>query len=189
MATFELKQFTDNPSVAYLRSCKVKKDDWVNIASHYEITFTKGWRKSQIKNAVLNALVRAEVLGEEAFDLCDDDASPLALKQVELRYALGREERERKERLAKEERERKEGLEKEERERKERLEKEERERKERLEEKEKDRQFQLEMARVTSNSGRVVDNGPNNQFHDVTKMTKTLPNFDENEPDEFFYAI
>ena len=73
--------------------------------SHHslEITFNKSWRKSQIKNTVINALARADILGVDAFELCDDKASPLDLMQLELPYAREKEERERKERLETEE--------------------------------------------------------------------------------------
>ena len=176
MATFSLDKFVANPSVAYLQSCQMKKSDWFDIATQYGITFAKSWRKSQVKNAVLNSLVETDVLPEEAFDLCDSESSHLALKQLELRYALEKEERERKERIEREERERRE-----------RIEREEREREYEREEKERDRQHQLRLAEMRQRShGDSDDNDTGVRGFDVSKVSKLLPNFDESEPDEFF---
>ena len=122
-----------------------------------------------------------DILPESIFDLCDDDQSPLALKQLELKYAKDKDEVARKDRLEREERERKD-----------RLEHEERERKDRIEREEKEREFQLktlEMKLKLKNGGDAETDESGNKFFDISTVVKLVPNFDESDPDEFFHCL
>ncbi|XP_068206298.1 uncharacterized protein [Palaemon carinicauda] len=92
MEPFSISDFSSNPSVHYLRNHRMRKDDWLAIAVNYDISVRKVWRKSQIKNFVINALVEGETLPEEAYDLLDEEGSKLTLKQLELQYAREKEE-------------------------------------------------------------------------------------------------
>ncbi|XP_068204610.1 uncharacterized protein [Palaemon carinicauda] len=108
MDPFSISDFSSKPSVHYLRNHRMRKDDWLAIAVNYDISVKKVWRKSQIKNLVINALVEEETLPEEAYDLLDEEGSQLTLKQLELQYTREKEERDRQERREREELERKE---------------------------------------------------------------------------------
>ncbi|XP_066965514.1 uncharacterized protein [Macrobrachium rosenbergii] len=127
----------------------MRKDDWLEIASHYEFAkdIKKAWRKSQIKSNVISKLVDDGVLSEEAFDLCDEGSSALEVKRLEIQYAREREERERQDRLKREEIERQDRLDREkreERERQDRLKREEIERQDRLDREKREYQLKLE---------------------------------------------
>ena len=86
MEVFKIEEFRENPSIGYLRSHKVRKDDWIDIAEKYEFIseIRHSWRKSQIKHLVLNKLVELEILSEEAFDLCDEQSSEVEVKRLEI---------------------------------------------------------------------------------------------------------
>ncbi|XP_068225197.1 uncharacterized protein [Palaemon carinicauda] len=103
MDPFSISDFSSKPSVHYLRNHRMRKDDWLAIAVNYDISVKKVWRKSQIKNFVINALVEEETLPEEAYDLLDEEGSQLTLKQLELQYAREKEERDRHERRERDE--------------------------------------------------------------------------------------
>lgn len=64
MATFDLNQFIDQPSVEGLGACR--KNDLFLIAQHYEISVTKTQRKAKIKSSIMSALVHKGVFPQEA---------------------------------------------------------------------------------------------------------------------------
>ncbi|XP_068220221.1 uncharacterized protein [Palaemon carinicauda] len=183
MDPFSISDFSSKPSVHYLRIHRMRKDDWLAIAVNYDISVRKVWRKSQIKNFVINALVEGETLPEEAYDLLDEEGSQLALKQLELQYAREKEERDRHERREREELERKERREREERER----ERDELERKDRIEREEREHRYQLELLEKKRTIKDNVSQGDESeQVIDVVKASKMIQLFDEADPDEFF---
>ncbi|XP_068207459.1 uncharacterized protein [Palaemon carinicauda] len=176
MEPFSISDFSSKPSVHYLRNHRMRKDDWLAIAVNYDISVKKVWRKSQIKNFVINALVEEETLPEEAYDLLDEEGSQLTLKQLELQYAREKEERDRQERKEHEELERKERRERDELERKDRIEREERE-----------HIYQLELLEKKRTIKDNVSQGDESeQVIDVVKASKMIQLFDEADPDEFF---
>ncbi|XP_068205624.1 uncharacterized protein [Palaemon carinicauda] len=176
MDPFSISDFSSKPSVHYLRNHRMRKDDWLAIAVNYDISVKKVWRKSQIKNFVINALVEEETLPEEAYDLLDEEGSQLTLKQLELQYAREKEERDRQERKEREELERKERRERDELERKDRIEREERE-----------HIYQLELLEKKRTIKDNVSQGDESeQVIDVVKASKMIQLFDEADPDEFF---
>ncbi|XP_068213177.1 uncharacterized protein [Palaemon carinicauda] len=164
MEPFDLSAFVSQPSIGYLRSHTIRKEDWLSIAREYEFVrdVKKTWRKSQVKHFVISKLVDNDILTEEAFDLCDETSSVLEVKRLELQYAEREREKDRIERSEREERDRKERLEREEREYKFKLE-------------------QLKIERETGGVARLEDSNTN-----VIKYSKMIPSFDENSPDEFF---
>ena len=173
MATFSIEIFSDHPSVDYLRSCSMRKVDWIEIARQYEIAVNCSDRKSQIKNAVLNKLWADEILPDEALELCDEQ-SDFAVKQLELNYAREEKQKEREEKQ------------------KEREEKQ-KEREFQMQREEKEREFQLQMLELKlkykqenvdseSYSGEVTNSAP----FDISKVVRLVPVFDELDPDEFF---
>ncbi|XP_068223944.1 uncharacterized protein [Palaemon carinicauda] len=183
MEPFSINDFSSNPSVHYLRNHRMRKDDWLAIAVNHDISVRKVWRNSQIKNFVINALVEGETLPEEAYDLLDEEGSQLALKQLELQYARGKEERDRHERREREELEKKERREREERER----ERDELERKDRIEREEREHRYQLELLEKKRTIKDNVSQGDESeQVIDVVKASKMIQLFDEADPDEFF---
>ena len=135
----------------------MRKDDWLSIADHYGLTVKKTDRKSQIKNLVINYLFTEDILPEQIFDLCDDDQSPLALKQLELKYAREKDELERKDRLEREEKERQFQL----------------------------QMLELKLRHKTGNETDENEE-KSDRFFDLSKVVKLVPIFDESDPDEFF---
>lgn len=83
-----VQKFIDNPSLEFLSAGTLRKDEWIALAEHYEITVRKSWRKIQIKNAVIKMLVNTSVIKEEALHLCEEEGatclSENALRALEL---------------------------------------------------------------------------------------------------------
>lgn len=63
---FDLCQFTDNPTFEKL--VNLKKDDWKDVAIHYNITLTNQTTKEVLKIVVLEELVTMEILPEAALE-------------------------------------------------------------------------------------------------------------------------
>ncbi len=78
MATFDVTQFIDRPSVEGLEVCK--KNDLYLIAQHYDISISKTQRKAEIKACVISALLdkgvfpAIEILPTEAAESVGDAA-------------------------------------------------------------------------------------------------------------------
>lgn len=58
MAIFTLDQYITEPSVKYLKDCKIKNDNWVAIARHYEVENRSFWKKTMNKSRVLKVFNR-----------------------------------------------------------------------------------------------------------------------------------
>ena len=96
MSKFDLKTFVENPSVEILAESDLLKNDWLDIAGHFQADVRRYWKKSRIANEVIKHLVDLEVLDEAAFDLCEEEDSAIKLKLMELE--LEREKMKEKER-------------------------------------------------------------------------------------------
>ena len=72
MSNFNLEDFIENPSAEKLDSDQIRKVDWINLAKTYEISYKQQWRKAKIKNAVLESLVKLEIVDYEAMKLLED---------------------------------------------------------------------------------------------------------------------
>ncbi|XP_068240875.1 uncharacterized protein [Palaemon carinicauda] len=179
MDPFSISDFSSDPSVHYLRNHRMRKDDWMATLVRYDISVKKVWRKSQIKNLVINALIEKETLPEEDYDLLDEEGSQLALKQLELLYAREKQERDRQERREREELEREE-----------RRELEEFERKDRIEQEEIEHRYQLELLeKKRTIKDNVSQGNESEQVIDVVKASKMIQLFDEVDPDKFFMHL
>ena len=64
MSFFDLEAFVREPTVEVLTH--IRKQDWINIASFYEISYNPRVRKEVIKNVVVEGLVNLEVLSADA---------------------------------------------------------------------------------------------------------------------------
>ncbi|KAG7160444.1 hypothetical protein Hamer_G001696 [Homarus americanus] len=96
MATFDVEEFVENPSVEMLKDSVLRKDDWINLTDTYEIEYQHSQRKSEIQNAVLTKLVNEEVLPKGALTLrAFDPREAGEIRKLELEH--GRLEREKDE--------------------------------------------------------------------------------------------
>ena len=77
----------------------LKKEELVLLAKHLKLNFKVSMRKQIIKNLVIDKLVEAEILGEEALELKVENVDAFKLKQLELEHELRLKELEMKERL------------------------------------------------------------------------------------------
>ena len=202
MSRFNLDEFKAQPSVQYLGDSSLTKDDWVKLGTEYCVHVKSQWKKARIINEVINGLVSLDVLGEDAYGLCEDEdvETAIRLRQLELEHeeSMRRMELELKEKeFAEKERERAEKekfmklelesrrIEQIERE-KEREEKEkEREEKEKEREREREKE-QHELAMLTQRANLGIGTTVPKQKFDVTKHFRLVPTFDEEDPEEFF---
>lgn len=84
MTKFELEKFIAEPSVEYLEASKLTKDDWINLAIHYEFEINTSSRKAVIVKKVINALIEDDHLDESALKLCDGNDTRESLKMMEM---------------------------------------------------------------------------------------------------------
>ena len=101
MAKFELAVFMENPTLDYLESCTLTKEDWFALGKEYCVNVKRYWKKARLMNEVINGLVTLEKLDERALAMCvdeDDSDSKLCLRQLELEHEEKMRERERVER-------------------------------------------------------------------------------------------
>ncbi|VDI19541.1 Hypothetical predicted protein [Mytilus galloprovincialis] len=75
----------------------LKKEELVLLAKQLKLVFKVSMRKQIIKNLVINKLVDAEILGEEALELKVETVDAFKLKQLELEHKLKLKEMEMKE--------------------------------------------------------------------------------------------
>ncbi|KAG7167097.1 hypothetical protein Hamer_G005431 [Homarus americanus] len=95
MATFDVEEFVENPSVKMLKDCVLRKDDWMKLADTYEIEYRHCQRKSEIRSAVLTELVNEEVLPKGALTLRSfDPREPVEIRKLEMEHELTLKERE-----------------------------------------------------------------------------------------------
>ena len=73
MSFFDLEAFVREPTVEVL--VHIRKQDWINIATFYEIPYNPRARKEVIKNVVIERLVNLEVLSADAIDALTPCAS------------------------------------------------------------------------------------------------------------------
>ena len=66
----------------------LKKEELVLLAKHLKLDFKVSMRKQIIKNLVIDKLVDAEILGEEALELKVENIDAFKLKQLELEHEL-----------------------------------------------------------------------------------------------------
>ncbi|KAK4312952.1 hypothetical protein Pmani_015661 [Petrolisthes manimaculis] len=92
---FDLNEFLESPSLATLTVSKIKKADWIDLATKYNVPYKSSYSKDEIKKSVVTKLILGKTLPPEAHRLIHDgegDSALIALKKLEI------EEAERKER-------------------------------------------------------------------------------------------
>ncbi|VDI03011.1 Hypothetical predicted protein [Mytilus galloprovincialis] len=94
---FDASKFLKTPDLEGFD--KLKKDELVLLAKHLKLDFKVSMRKQILKNLVIDKLVDAEILGEEALELKVENVDAFKLKQLELEHELKLKELEMKERL------------------------------------------------------------------------------------------
>ncbi|VDI32929.1 Hypothetical predicted protein [Mytilus galloprovincialis] len=96
---FDAGKFLKTPDLESFDN--LKKDELVLLAKHLQLNFKVSMRKQIIKNLVIDKLVDAEILGEEALELKVENVDDFKLKQLELEheFKLKQAELEMKERL------------------------------------------------------------------------------------------
>ena len=192
MATFDPKQFIENPDATEFKS--LNKDKLLALAKHLELSdIKKSIKKSEIKNIVAEKLIEDEIFSEE--EILSETDKMLLFKKLELEFQEKEREKERELELRKIEKEREFELKK--LEMQERLEREkqaaDREKlelqrqadREKLEmqqalEKEK---LELEKLRLKQDSDKFE--ALEKKF-DVTKYIRLVPPFQEKEVDQYF---
>ncbi|KAG7157151.1 hypothetical protein Hamer_G009983 [Homarus americanus] len=89
MATFDVEEFIENPSVEMLKDSVLRKDDWMKLADTYEIEYRCSQRKSEIQSAVLTELVNEEVLPKWALTLRSfDPREAVEIRKLEMEHEL-----------------------------------------------------------------------------------------------------
>ncbi|VDI53828.1 Hypothetical predicted protein [Mytilus galloprovincialis] len=83
---FDAGKFLKTPDLESFDN--LKKEELVWIAKHLKLDFKVSMRKQIIKNLVIDKLVDAEILGEEALELKVENIDALKLKQLELEHEL-----------------------------------------------------------------------------------------------------
>ncbi|VDI74078.1 Hypothetical predicted protein [Mytilus galloprovincialis] len=94
---FDAGKFLKTPDLESFDN--LKKEELVLLAKQLKLVFKVSMRKQIIKNLVIDKLVDAEILGEEALELKVENVDAFKLKQLELEHELRLKELEMKERL------------------------------------------------------------------------------------------
>ncbi|VDH97108.1 Hypothetical predicted protein [Mytilus galloprovincialis] len=164
---------------------KLKKEELVLLAKHLKLDFRVSMRKQIIKNLVIDKLVDAEILGEEALDLKVENVDAFKIKQLELEHQLKLKELEMKETEKIKELEMKERLEMDKKEKEDEfklkeleMKLKELEMKERLEME----KMKIEMAKEESNT-KVQSKS---EYFDAAKNIRLVPRFCEKTVDKYF---
>ncbi|VDI30226.1 Hypothetical predicted protein [Mytilus galloprovincialis] len=92
---FDAGKFLKTPDLESFDN--LKKEELVLLAKHLKLVFKVSMRKQIIKNLVIDKLVDAEILGEEALELKVENIDAFKLKQLELEHELKLKELEMKE--------------------------------------------------------------------------------------------
>ncbi|VDI48566.1 Hypothetical predicted protein [Mytilus galloprovincialis] len=156
----------------------LKKEELVLLAKHLKLDFKVSMRKQIIKNLVIDKLVDAEILGEEALELKVETVDPFKLKQLELEYKLKIKELEMKERLEMDKKEKEDEFKLKELEMKEKEKLKELEMRERLEME----KMKIEMVKEENNT-KVQQKS---EYFDAAKNIRLVPRFCEKTVDKYF---
>ncbi|VDI10256.1 Hypothetical predicted protein [Mytilus galloprovincialis] len=92
---FDAGKFLKTPDLESFDN--LKKEELVLLAKELKLVFKVSMRKQIIKNLVIDKLVDAEILGEEALELKVENIGAFKLKQLELEHELKLKELEMKE--------------------------------------------------------------------------------------------
>ena len=81
--SFELEEFTSNPSIDFL-SRPLRKVDWLTLGSHYCCTVNSNMRKAEIMAIVIQKLVKDEVVHHDALSLIEPTTQPIFSMELEV---------------------------------------------------------------------------------------------------------
>ena len=84
-----LDSFVDDPSVEGLDA--MKREELINLAKHYKLSYKTSMRKQEIKNIVIEGLVDEHVLPYDALDCIMETSDAYKLKKLELDHELQKE--------------------------------------------------------------------------------------------------
>ncbi|KAK4326801.1 hypothetical protein Pmani_002705 [Petrolisthes manimaculis] len=87
---FDLNEFLESPSLATLTVSRIKKADWIDLATKYNVPYKSSYSKAEIKKSVVTKLILAKTLPPEAHRLIHDgegDSALIALKKLEIEEA------------------------------------------------------------------------------------------------------
>lgn len=90
MMEFDLNRFLESPSLATLTVSKIKKADWIDLATKYNVPFKSSYSKAEIKKSVVTKLIFDKTLPLEAYRLIHDgegDSDLIAPKKLEIEEA------------------------------------------------------------------------------------------------------
>lgn len=149
MADFNLEAFVSNPLQEVSKEGSFNRNQWVDIASHYEIPITRRMTKRDNRVRVVDYLVEKELIDERHEPT--HESSELELRRLELEYQREERERDREER--------------------------ERERMNEREERERVRQHELEMARLGRPRGQNGDVTTDNSNRELSRAKHLIPKF------------
>ncbi|VDI14070.1 Hypothetical predicted protein [Mytilus galloprovincialis] len=184
---FDADKFLKTPDLESFDN--LKKEELVLIAKHLKLDFKVSMRKQIIKNLVIDKLVDAEILGEEALELKLELEHELKLKELEIRkedelklkqheFKLKQAELEMKERLEIEKKEKEDEFKLKELEMKEREKIKELEMRERLE------MEKLKIEIIKEESNYKVQS--KSDYFDAAKNIRSVPRFCEKTVDKYF---
>ncbi|VDH94186.1 Hypothetical predicted protein [Mytilus galloprovincialis] len=169
---FDASKFLKTPDLEGFDN--LKKEELVLLAKHLD--FRVSMRKQIITNLVIDKLVDAEILGEEALELKVENVDAFKLKQLELEHELKLKELEMKERLEMDKKEKEDEFKLKQDELK--LKQAELEIRERLEME----KLKLEMVKEESNT-KVQSKS---EYFDAAKNIRLVPKFCEKTVDKYF---
>ncbi|KAK4329510.1 hypothetical protein Pmani_000141 [Petrolisthes manimaculis] len=87
---FDLNEFLESPSLATLTVSRIKKADWIDLATKYNVPYKSSYSKAEIKKSVVTKLILGKTLPPEAHRLIHDgegDSALIALKKLEIEEA------------------------------------------------------------------------------------------------------
>ncbi|VDI47440.1 Hypothetical predicted protein [Mytilus galloprovincialis] len=167
---FDAGKFLKTPDLEVFDN--LKKEELVLLAKHLKLDFKVSMRKQIIKNLVIDKLVHAEILGEEALELKLELEHELKLKELEMKEMekIKVKELEMKERLEMDKKEKEDEFKLKELEMRERLEME---------------KLKIEMVKEESNT-KVQ---PKSEYFDAAKNIRLVPRFCEKTVDKYFHSL
>ena len=81
--------FVEEPSVEKLDA--MKREELINLAKHYKLSYKTSMRKQEIKNIVIESLVDDHVLPYDALECVQETSDVYKLKKLELEHELQKE--------------------------------------------------------------------------------------------------
>ena len=81
MASFDIHKFVNDPCSELSSITSARKVDLVELARYLHVDIRSSMRKAEIKNLILEHYITNDVLGSEARQYMEPEASPLTVEQ------------------------------------------------------------------------------------------------------------